>query len=159
MILLAVDPGSTRSAWLTMDEWRRPLAFGIENNEALVLTFTEWPVAADHMAIETMHSRGMPTAQEEFETQFWAGRFAQAFRGPFTQIKRHDVKMAICGSPRAKDSNIRQALIDQFGGKAMAVGSKKVPGDLYGIANDCWSALAIACYWWDTTGKETANAR
>ncbi|HET6477318.1 MAG TPA: hypothetical protein VFH93_14740 [Thermoleophilia bacterium] len=42
-----------------------------------------------------------------------------------------------------KDANIRQALLDRFGGPA-AVGRKAAPGPLYGIARDVWSALAIA---------------
>ncbi|MBV8782506.1 MAG: hypothetical protein JO353_14005, partial [Phycisphaerae bacterium] len=46
---------------------------------------------------------------------------------------------------RAKDGNIRQALIDRFGPtKERAIGKKKSPGPLYGMSGDCWSALAVA---------------
>jgi hypothetical protein len=43
---------------------------------------------------------------------------------------------------RAKDANIRQALIDKLG----AVGTKKAPGPLYGISGHLWAALAVADY-------------
>jgi hypothetical protein len=50
---------------------------------------------------------------------------------------------------RAKDSNIRQALIDRFG----EPGTKKVPGLLYGIKKDEWSALALGVFWHDTQNR------
>jgi hypothetical protein len=59
-------------------------------------------------------------------------------------LQRRAVKLALCGDSRAKDANIRQALIDRFGGKDAAIGRKAAPGPLYGISRDVWSALAIA---------------
>lgn len=44
----------------------------------------------------------------------------------------------------AKDANVRQALINRFGGKDAAIGRKAAPGPLYGISRDMRSALAIA---------------
>jgi hypothetical protein len=58
-------------------------------------------------------------------------------------LPRRAVKLALCGDSRAKDANIRQALIDRFGGSA-AIGRKANPGPLYGISPDVRSALAIA---------------
>ena len=58
----------------------------------------------------------------------WAGRFAEAaHRVPVVMLPRRAVKLALCGDSRAKDANIRQALIDRFGGSA-AVGRKAAPG-------------------------------
>jgi len=55
------------------------------------------------------------------------------------------VKLHLTQTRRAKDANIRQALIDRYGpGKALAVGLKATPGPLYGLTGDCWSALAVA---------------
>jgi len=48
----------------------------------------------------------------------------------------------LCGSVRAKDSNIRQALIDRVGPQ----GKKHSPGPTYGLAKHDWAALAIAIY-------------
>ena len=53
--------------------------------------------------------------------------------------------MHLCGSAKAKDSNIRQAIIDRYGGDPKrCIGTKKAPGPLYGISADQWAALALA---------------
>ena len=67
-----------------------------------------------------------------------------------------DHKVHHCHSARAKDSNIRQALLDRFGGKDIAVGTKADQGPLYGIKKDVWSALAIGVYHLET--KESPDA-
>jgi hypothetical protein len=91
---------------------------------------------------------GMAVGAEVFETCFWSGRFAERWfdnGGTWDRIKRHQVKMHICGNMRAKDANIRTALIDMFGpGKEKAIGTKKNPGPLYGVSGDVWQALAVA---------------
>jgi len=55
-------------------------------------------------------------------------------------VFRKDVKMHLCQSMRAKDGNIRQALLDRFG----PVGTKKTPGPLFGVKSHVWAALAVA---------------
>ena len=55
----------------------------------------------------------------------WVGRFRQAHGGEATYISRLTIKLHLTGSPRAKDANIRIALIDRFGGEAVAIGGKK----------------------------------
>lgn len=67
----------------------------------------------------------MSVGQTVFDTCVWIGRFQQSAL-PKTDTKfiyRKDEKMNICHSMKAKDSNIRQALIDRFG----EVGTKKNP--------------------------------
>jgi hypothetical protein len=87
----------------------------------------------------------MAVGAEVFDTVWWAGRFAEACqRVPVVMLPRRAVKLALCADSRAKDANIRQALIDRFGGKDAAIGRKAAPGPLYGISRDMWSALAIA---------------
>ena len=97
---------------------------------------------ADELAIEMVASYGMAVGKEVFETVRWIGRFQQCWRDPdaVRLIYRRDVKLHLCGSPRAKDANIRQALIDQLG----PVGVKREPGPLYGVKSHAWSALAVA---------------
>ena len=96
------------------------------------------------VVIEKIESYGMAVGAEVFDTVFWAGWFAEAVhRVPVVLLPRRAVKLALCGDSRAKDANIRQALLDRFGGSA-AVGRKASPGPLYGISRDVWSALAIA---------------
>jgi hypothetical protein len=52
------------------------------------------------------------------------------------------------GNQRAKDPNIRQALLDIFpgtgGGATPQIGTKAKPGPLYGVTSHAWSALAVA---------------
>lgn len=144
--LLAIDPGTVQSAavWLNGDTI---LNVGIYPNEQL-LEFIATESVPTHLAIEMVASYGMPVGKEVFETVLWIGRFIERFNGPHTKVYRKDVKLHLCGSVRAKDGNIRQALLDRFGGKD-AVGTKKAPGPLYGVSKDMWSALAVGLTWMD----------
>ena len=97
------------------------------------------------MAMEQIRGYGMIVGAEVFDTCFWSGRFVEAWSGKFDLIPRRDVKLHLCGSSRAKDSNVRQAVIDRVGPQ----GTKKAPGPTYGIKADEWAALALALTWWD----------
>lgn len=71
-------------------------------------------------------SYGMAVGKTVFDTCVWIGRFKEIadFNSVDVEyIYRKDEKMNICHSMKAKDSNIRQALIDRFG----PVGIKKNP--------------------------------
>lgn len=92
------------------------------------------------LVCEKIASYGMAVGESTFETVFWTGRFCQAFDGLHYRITRGQVKMHLCQSMRAKEANIRQALIDKFG----PTGTKKNPGKLYGISKHLWAALAVA---------------
>lgn len=152
MILLAIDPGPTQSAWL---QWtgERVLSRGFHPNDEIFercLTQT-----ADLLVIEKVESFGMAVGAEVFETVFWSGRFAQHWHShggrPVERIGRHAAKMHLCHNQRAKDSNIRQALIDRFG----MPGTKRSQGRLYGIAGHLWAALAVAVVAVDTLEART----
>ena len=124
MAILPIDPGSAQSAWLVWDD--KPLRFAIEGNEDLLERLRDGNVIpAKHLAIETLHPRGMLTAQQEFDTQLWAGRFIEAWGGPFDTINRLHVKMHHCGSARANDANISRALRDRFGEKGTKKAAKE----------------------------------
>ena len=155
MKIIAIDPGPEQSASVLYDtEKAAPCEWAIWRNEHLLAALIEEEVPprystdADKLAIEMVACYGMPVGKSIFETAFWAGRFVQAFPGPHVRIYRQDVKLFLCNSMRAKDANIRQALIDRFpatgGGKTPQVGTKKRPGPLYGFHKDLWSALAVA---------------
>jgi len=152
MRILAIDPGCTESAWILYEDGKFPF-FGKEPNHDLLkrLGYLVWE--ADHLAIEMVASYGMAVGKDVFETCLWIGRFIQAFTSNdnFSRVYRKDVKMHLCGSMKAKDANIRQALIDRFG----PPGTKANPGATYGISKDVWSALAVAVTFAD---KEALNA-
>jgi hypothetical protein len=140
--VLAIDPGSAQSAWLRF-EGDRPQGFGIVANDVLVRALRTGRLP-EVVVIEKVESYGMAVGAEVFDTVLWAGRFAEAaHRVPVVLLPRRAVKLALCRDSRAKDANIRLALIDRFGGSA-AIGRKAAPGPLYGISRDVWSALAIA---------------
>jgi hypothetical protein len=140
--ILAIDPGSSQSAWLKYDG-TRPGSFGITANDVLAKALRSGGLP-DVVVIEKIESYGMAVGAEVFDTVWWAGRFAEAAsRVQVVMLPRRAVKLALCGDSRAKDANIRQALIDRFGGSG-AVGRKAARGPLYGISRDVWSALAIA---------------
>ena len=54
------------------------------------------------------------------------------------------MKLALCGSARATDANLRAALLDRYGGSGRAIGTRKAPGPLYGVKSHAWAALALA---------------
>ncbi len=89
------------------------------------------------------YGTGMPVGNDVFDTCIFIGRLLEILKGYKTiLVKRNEIKMHFCGSMRAKDSNIRQALIDRFG----KPGIKKSPGLLYGIKSHEWPALAVAVF-------------
>jgi hypothetical protein len=149
-VRLAIDPGPMQSAWLVLGPGGGIRAFGIWPNERL-RQLLRWDdldeilaPEVDRIAIEKVESFGMAVGAEVFETVFWSGRFAEAFYPALVErVTRRAVKLHLCGSARAKDPNIRQALIDRYGGSS-AIGKKAAPGPLYGISKDVWSALAVA---------------
>jgi hypothetical protein len=150
--ILAIDPGYEQSAVVILDEGRVMYA-ETSPNESVVGALNWMPHGSDVVLIEQVASYGMPVGREVFETVHWAGRFHQAVAAewdfkPLVRLPRKTVVTQICGSARAKDANVRQALIDRYGGsKADAVGTKAKPGPLYGVHGDQWAALALAVAW------------
>ena len=150
MILLAIDPGPTQSAWMVYNSetggYRNAAHSPNEDLLALIRTDVAPALHVERVVIEKVEGFGMPVGAEVFETVYWSGRFAEA-ASPIRvdRIGRKAVKLHLCGTVRAKDGNIRQALIDRYGGsKEAAIGRKASPGPLYGISGDVWSALAVA---------------
>ena len=145
--LLAIDPGNIHSAYVIMLDGEIEDKGKILNDEMIQL-IREYRGALKHLAIEMIASYGMPVGASVFETCLWAGRFIERVDCEHTLIYRKDVKMYLCNSMRAKDGNIRQAIIDKYpptgGGKTPQIGIKSAPGPLFGFAADMWAALGVA---------------
>jgi hypothetical protein len=144
VIVLAIDPGTRESGFVVFDG-RRVLQPGIFANALMLQAVAEGrglKVEPDILAIEKVEAMGMAVGAEVFETVHWSGRFLQAWRDPdaVLRITRRQVKLGLCGSMRAKDANIRQALIDMLG----APGTKQRRGATYGVTSHAWAALAVA---------------
>ncbi len=121
-------------------------------------------VSFDKVAIETIEPMGLGIGKSTINTAIWVGRFYERALdnldpNSIKLIRRGDEKITLCGCKTFINPNsgarkgvgnkqIRQALIDRFpptgGGKTPQVGTKKLPGPLYGISSHAWSALAIA---------------
>lgn len=140
-MILAIDPGNEQSGWVLFANGK-VCDSGVGPNEPLLQWIKAGRTDADELAIEMIASYGMPVGREVFETCVWIGRFQQAWTGkkPVRLVYRQAVKLHLCGSPRAKDANIRQALLDKLGPQ----GTKKQPGPLYGVRTHAWAALGVA---------------
>lgn len=140
---LAIDPGTSESGWVLLREGTVSES-GVMPNEAMLTYVRSWPQmdGSPSLAIEMIASYGMPVGREVFETCVWIGRFVQAWHSPdeVRMVYRKDVKLHLCGTPRAKDANVRQALIDLLGPQ----GTKKAPGPTYGVKSHAWPALGVA---------------
>lgn len=159
MQIYAIDPGCEQSALVVFDG-QSVLNHETAPNEQLLDEISDRTRSKDHvLVVEMIASYGMAVGAEVFETCVWSGRFIQAWAGyhasmPWDRVKRLQVKLALCHDSRAKDANIRQALLDRFGGKDRAIGRKAAPGPLYGIKGDEWAALAVAVTWWEKQPQE-----
>jgi hypothetical protein len=150
-LLLAIDPGPVDSAFVVWDGAIVMVKDKI-NNEAMAQMANRLTAHKDvYCAIEMIASYGMAVGAEVFETCVWIGRFMERF-GPdrCERITRGAVKTHLCHSMRAKDANVRAALIDRFGGPQ----SIKKGGALYGVSGDMWAALAVAVTFWDQRETE-----
>lgn len=146
MRILAIDPGNmdTGYAILQLPEFQL-LEFGKTENNALLGRFKA-PLNVDAIAIEMVASYGMAVGREVFETCVWIGRFTQALQGEnIHYIYRREEKLALCHDSKAKDSNIRQALIDRYAKHDFKNGKgvKANPDVFYGVSKDVWQAIAV----------------
>ena len=144
--VLAIDPGPVKTAYALVRRKDRHLyAFGICNNQEL-LQRLEQLLPAD-VAIEMIASYGMAVGAEVFETCVWIGRIMQHLEScgadNVSRIFRREVKIAMCGSMKAKDANVRQAIIDSYQTNQSTDVTKK-GGPLYKVSKDVWAAIGVA---------------
>lgn len=160
MKILAIDPGNVRSGYVLAEydeaEIRRVLRVGkVENAEMMQIISEIAESAETDFAIEMIAGMGMAVGAEVFDTCVWIGRFweralTRGFRR-MEHIYRREEKLCLCGSPRAKDGNIRQALADRYapGQPNFGKGTKKQPGFFFGFSADMWAAMAVATTYYD----------
>jgi hypothetical protein len=154
MKIFAIDPGTDKSGWVLYDtKTHSILDKGITDNYGLKLYIKSniGEGLFGSVAIEMIASYGMPVGREVFETCLYIGQIMQMMDDAFIPCKliyRREVKDAICHNGKAKDPQIRQALIDEFpktgGGNKPQIGTKKEQGRLYGVTSHIWAALGVA---------------
>ncbi|MCF6327571.1 MAG: hypothetical protein L3J21_09815 [Devosiaceae bacterium] len=145
-IVLAIDPGTTKSAYVVYDDGNIREK-GILDNHVLVEKLREG--FSDHiindLAMEMVACYGMPVGATVFETCVWIGRFIEAWGREYEMVYRKSVKIYLCGATKAKDGNVRQAIMDRYGStREAAIGKKDSPGPLYGVSKDIWAAIGVA---------------
>jgi hypothetical protein len=127
-MILSIDPGTIQSAYVIWDNKKKNIKEkGIVSNEDMLKLIEN--NEDTEIVIEMVACYGMPVGKTTFETVLWIGRFVQLAKKS-TLVYRKDIKMYFCNTTRAKDSNVRQVLIDRFG----ETGTKKTPGKLYGVS-------------------------
>jgi hypothetical protein len=146
MKILAIDAGNTYSgvAIVELPEFRL-VWFDKLPNEEIYDSIKNYKI--DEVALEMVACYGMPVGRDVFETCVWIGRFIEQLKDKkISFVYRKDEKMCLCGSLKAKDSNIRQALINRYAKHDFKTGkgTKKNPDVFYGVANDVWQAIAVA---------------
>lgn len=148
MNILAIDPGTNESAMVIIRDGKIS-DYSIQPNSDMLKSIRAYGYTSTDCAIEMIASYGMPVGKETFETCLWIGRFIGAWEGIHGKepalLYRKDIKMHLCGTMKAKDGNIRQALLDKWGPQ----GTKKSPGPTYGISSHVWAALAVATTFMD----------
>ena len=166
--ILAIDPGNAKSAyallrWTGMDDRSMEvLSYGKLDNDTFMAQVKETAQeeGALDTAIEMIASYGMAVGFEVFETCVFIGRLQEAL-APYTVgglfprpylVYRKDEKLDLCGNPRAKDANIRRALIERYARHDMqnGRGTKKNPDIFHGVSADCWAAIAVGVTFRDT---------
>ena len=162
MLIYGVDPGTIQSGVVIYDTVQERVRFAdiIKNSEVWSHRAIEHEFAIDAFAVEMVshYGRNMPAGASLFETCVWIGRFIEAWnqrksteQGHAILVYRRDQKLHLCDTPRAGDKEIRQALLDRFGGnRKIALGVKKHQGPLFGIKSHSWNALAVALTAYET---------
>jgi hypothetical protein len=190
-LIVAIDPGPLRSGYVLLGSQGdgHPQGFVLDNAEVLERLFETRELGLD-LAIEMIASYGMPVGAEVFDTCVFIGRCLQTWFDdnqphPEALVYRTDVKMTLCHSTRAKDGNVRQALIDRWGGDMRAIGNKKCPvckgkgwrgrdhakcggcggsgwlqrpGPLAAFTSHMWPALGVAVTYRERAFREAATA-
>ena len=159
--IFAIDPGNTQSGYAVIEMPNFHLVgFGKVENEELLRMLEIYNEKNDNtpdtFVIEKIASYGMAVGKDVFETCYWIGQFTHALKHrKVADVYRRDEKIILCGSMKAKDSNIRQELINRHArfdfknGK----GTKANPDTFYGVSKDMWSAIAVGVTYYEKEKK------
>lgn len=141
-VLTCIDPGPVRSA---ICYWSDGRVVGLTTapNRDIIDILRE--TIRGRLVIEDIQGYGMVVGRDVFRTCMWIGRFVQALgfpSYPYVLLPRREVKLALCGSARAKDANVRAAILDRLG----PVPTKTRPNPNYPRRPSTheWSAIALA---------------
>lgn len=153
--IIAIDVGTAQTAYTVMNKEYRIIESDIVPNETLLDIIKQNRQDVKTLVYEEFASYGMPIGKTTMESIKWNGRFIQhALHHGYCHIVpmlRKDVKMNLCQTMKAKDSNIRIALVDRYATHDFknGKGTKNNPDTLYGFRADMYSSLAIGTTYYD----------
>lgn len=187
-IIFALDPGNTHTAFVVYNTTTKtPEEFDkVPNSQIFDRIGTHYTVQSP-VVCEFPYPRGQGVSWQTLDTCEVAGMFhyhARTLGLLFIKMNRHDIKKHLCpGKPRAKDKDVRQALIYRYGGESCIAGGKcgackgkgasgrgnaktvcfsctgtgeAKKGILHGMSADCWQALAVAVTYGDLGASKSA---
>lgn len=159
---MGIDPGTRVSSYVVYDPVAGTITkFGCDVPNPEVLEAIDDMGQTVVVVVEMFNHMGdnFPVGKDVFTTVMWIGRFIQLHVATLELphdadheqflVYRLALKMNICGKSTVRDSNVRQAIIDRFGGDEIAIGKKKTPGPLYGLKSHGWQAMAVALTYFD----------
>ena len=125
-LVIAIDPGPVKSGWIEADNGKL-ITWSHSYNNKLLDTLRNGGYGDGALVIEDVSHYGpdITVGKDVFETCKWMGRFDEAYLGNAEFINRPDIKLHLLGLRRGTDSEIRQALIDKYGGNRTAIGAIK----------------------------------
>lgn len=147
--LVGIDPGPEKSGFAWRDGcgvWRFSHSC---NWEMELTTGSRTLVAIEEIVGKFVKGQGW-LGQSVMDTARWSGRFEERAihnGAAVVLIPRSTVSTRWTGTATAKPSVIKAAIVDKFGGKEKAIGTKRYPGPFYGtrtLGDHVWMALAVA---------------
>ena len=154
--ILAIDPGNIESgvAIIQMPNFRLEWFAKLQNEDVFKVVKR---YDFDEVAIEMVACYGMPVGKDIFETCLWIGRFVEQLKEyKISFVYRKEEKIHLCGSMKAKDANIKQALVNRYAKHDFksGKGTKKDPDTFYGVAKDVWQSIAVGVTHYEKTEGE-----
>lgn len=148
-LVVGIDPGPDSSGVVVYDLRAKTLVCSDSAMSLETLRLLLDDIPHDQAVVACERTSAGPASGEVVLTTEVVGRVAEMChaRGLDCTLyyRRVVLQTLACSGAGSKDSQVRNALIELHGAtKAAAVGTKKAPGPLYGIATHAWQALGVA---------------
>lgn len=152
---IGIDPGSKKSAFVSVEPNMRIGFFGYADNGEVL---SEINHMHGHMAIEDVTPRAQRFGHTLCDLTFWCGAFygrAQHQELVTYLVQEGKIRSWLCGKTQGvRDTHVRTAVFEMYGGKKAAIGTQFEPGPLYKLLKKSHprdrvhlvSALAIALW-------------
>jgi len=142
-LTIGIDPGPENSDAVILNSEGLVVEKVSCPNGEMYARVDNWRQQGERVVVEDFVPYGARLSYESMDTIKFIGALYWAHGCEV--LDRKTIKVQLCGVTSAKDADVRDALIHEYGGsKERAIGKKKTPGPLYGITGHLWAALAVA---------------